>query len=506
MSFMSYGFFRRTVLSVAVSALVVGPLAACGSEASSDSDDASSEEPAPEGCGGAAPEERLPDFNGDGLADLAVPAPLSTVGGEDLAGAVSVVYGSETGPDTENAQVISRATEGELGELAAGGERFGTDTVARDLDGDGFADLAVTTSEFPPETIVLWGSAEGLTSGTALTGGDGLNSGDFDGDGQADLLLGNYHGSGAADGDGLTVLYGPLDRGGEAPRVDSFGAGMNFGSDYVPQETIVGDLTGDGRDDLVTSQAFEEMQEHGRFYQGGEDGLSHDYRDLDTYSANGVVADVNGDGCGDLVARDVTMVSEVSDTQEGEVRVLLGSPSGPGKSGEPITQETVGLEGAAGDEFGAALAAADVNGDGFTDVAVGIPGEDEAAGAVTLLLGGEDGLTGADAPTFGQDTPDVPGEDEADDRFGTAVWLADVTGDGGPELAVGAPGQRDGQDIAGAVWVLGDPAEGSAEGSAGSEEMEVTSFGPGDLGAPTEGSDGSVIGWTGTYFGESFGN
>ncbi|MEO3756257.1 hypothetical protein [Streptomyces sp. B6B3] len=496
---------RKALLSVAVTAMVTGSLAACGSESEGASNDAS-EEPAPapeEGCRGASPEEaahqRFPDFNGDGHADLAVPARLSTVDGMERAGAVSVVYGSENGPDTENPQVISRATEGELGELAARGTGFGDDTVARDLDGDGFSDLAVTLFQDRSTTVVLWGSEEGLTSGTELNGGDGLDGGDFDGDGQADLLLGNAYDTGAQDGDGLTVLYGPLDRDGGTARRDSFGGGMNFGADYVPQETIVGDLNGDGRDDLVTSQAFEEMQEHGRFYPGGAEGLSQDYRDLDTYSANGVVADVNGDGCGDLVVRDVTMVSEVSDTQEGEVRVLLGSPSGPKKSGEPITQETVGLEGAEGDEFGAALAAGDVNGDGFADVAVGTPGEEGEAGAVTLLMGGEDGLTGTDAPTFGQGLPDVPGEDEPGDRFGTALWLADMNGDDRPELAVGAPGQRDGQVVAGAVWVLGDPA-------AGSEELEVTAFGPGDLGAPTEGSDGSTgFSPEGTGFGESFG-
>ena len=45
----------------------------------------------------------------------------------------------------------------------------------------------------------------------------------------------------------------------------------------------------------------------------------------------------------------------------------------------------------AGDLFGYSLAAADFNGDGFTDLAVGVPFEDQAAtndGAVNVIYGG----------------------------------------------------------------------------------------------------------------------
>ncbi|OEV25562.1 hypothetical protein AN219_25635, partial [Streptomyces nanshensis] len=48
-----------------------------------------------------------------------------------------------------------------------------------------------------------------------------------------------------------------------------------------------------------------------------------------------------------------------------------------------LTQNSPGVPGVneEGDEFGKALAAGDVNGDGYADIAVGVPGEDIGSGA-----------------------------------------------------------------------------------------------------------------------------
>ncbi|WP_458090441.1 FG-GAP repeat domain-containing protein [Streptomyces malaysiensis] len=106
------------------------------------------------------------DFNKDGRADLAVSAPTGTVGGKAKAGYVAVVYGSASGADTAHRQVISQATEGVPGD-PADSAYFGAHTVARDLDGDGYTDLAVQTGRSPAVTV-LWGSANGLADATQL--------------------------------------------------------------------------------------------------------------------------------------------------------------------------------------------------------------------------------------------------------------------------------------------------------------------------------------------------
>ncbi|NEA03260.1 hypothetical protein G3I28_28670, partial [Streptomyces sp. SID10116] len=309
-----------------------------------------------EGPAAARGKRIVTDFDGDGHADLAVPAPLSTVDGVRLAGSVSVVYGSQAGPAPRRPQVIDRASKGPLGVLAARQEQFGDHAVARDLDSDGFTDLALGRS-------VLWGSREGLRTGSTLAAG-GVRGGDFDGDGHADLL----------DAD-LTVGYGPFSRAGE-PRRTGKKPRAHFGDDQWPRTITVGDLTGDGRDDVVTGQGFEEMQNRGYFFQGRSTGLAPEPEELNTYNGAGAVGDVDGDGYGDLVVRELGSVSEGAEHEKGEIRVLRGSASGPGRAATVIDQESAEVPGTgrAGDQFGFALAAGDVDGDGRADVAVGVPG------------------------------------------------------------------------------------------------------------------------------------
>ncbi|MCB9134967.1 MAG: FG-GAP repeat protein [Anaerolineales bacterium] len=98
-------------------------------------------------------------------------------------------------------------------------------------------------------------------------------------------------------------------------------------------------------------------------------------------------------------------------------------------------------------EFGFAVAAGDVNGDGFGDVLVGIPkyGDDIArAGAVFGYYGGPGGL---------KSTPDwqMTGT-QAGARFGGAVAAGDVNGDGFDDVFVGAFRFNGGQAEEGAVF------------------------------------------------------
>jgi hypothetical protein len=81
----------------------------------------------------------------------------------------------------------------------------------------------------------------------------------------------------------------------------------------------------------------------------------------------------------------------------------------------------------ASDQFGAALAAGDLDRDGFAELAVGVPSETlgsiPAAGAVNVLYGAAGVLTGSGGQFFTQDSPRVPGVAEEVDIFGSElVW------------------------------------------------------------------------------------
>jgi hypothetical protein len=105
----------------------------------------------------------------------------------------------------------------------------------------------------------------------------------------------------------------------------------------------------------------------------------------------------------------------------------------------------------------------DFNGDGFADLAVGVPGDDSAeinAGAVNVIRGGARGLTARGNQLWTEDTPGLPSRANRGEAFGSALAVGDFNGDGFADLAAGAPrDQVGGAPAAGAVVVLnGSPA------------------------------------------------
>ncbi|GGV53191.1 hypothetical protein GCM10010277_50660 [Streptomyces longisporoflavus] len=428
----------------------------------------------------AAASKPVTDFNHDGYADLAISAPGGAVDGISGAGYVSIVYGSASGADTAHAKQINRATAGVPGDPEEDGG-FGSGTEAGDFDGDGYTDLTVTNGK---TDAVIWGSADGLTEGTELPGDyvSELKAGDFNGDGKTDLVANSWR--------TLQVNYGPFTRDGKPASTSSVENG-----DDGPQNLMVGDVTGDGADDLVTGHAMEEMQHSSRLWKGGKDGLSTTSTPTKRFTTNGVIADVDKDGYGDLVAREVNEVSEDQVADAGAIRVIYGSKTGFSTRTAKIDQDTAGVPGAGeegelngpnkGDQFGYSVTAGDVTGDGYADIVVGVPGEDldnvEDAGAVVLLKGGANGLTGTGSQAFNQTTANVPGVSEKDDYFGESVQLTDVNKDGLADLTVGVP-QEDGTTVnSGAGWLFRGAKTGLTT-------TGITSFSPSSLGTPEAGA------------------
>ncbi|MEU6819008.1 FG-GAP and VCBS repeat-containing protein [Streptomyces atriruber] len=467
---------RRPAISTAVAAALIGslgvPLVAGTASAQ-----------------GAAATVRE-DFDGDGYQDVAVAAPGATVGGHAWAGYITVSYGSAHGLDPERTTVIDQDSPGVPG-VSGDDQAFGYAMIARDLDGDGLTDLAVAARGYRPENnvsgsvIVLWGRKGGISGQGAVRVaapanaqvGEDITAGDFNGDGHADVFMSN-----GEDRDYHDVLYGPFTRDGAPAREQQV---QVYSTDNFINSTATGDFNGDGIEDLATFYVYENHAEGGKLWLGTKDGLSTVPQRLASSSGT-AVADFDQDGHADLATR-IFPNGDTEGTEEdpGTVKIYYGSSSGPSQSRtQTITQNTAGVPGASekGDQFGGRLSAGDANGDGYPDLAVGVPGEaigtKKKAGAVVLLKGGRGGLTGQGAQAFHQDTAGVPGVAESGDVFGGSVRLLDVTGDGKADLVAGAPGENLGSVVnGGAVWLL----RGATGGLTASKSVAEN---PTDIGAP----------------------
>ncbi|MFD5895947.1 FG-GAP-like repeat-containing protein [Streptomyces sp. NPDC060366] len=440
----------------------------------------------------AAPSGMQGDFNGDGYRDLAIAAPLGKISGKTGAGYVAVVYGTKNGLDKSKRTIISQATTGIPG-TPEKGDNFGDRLTTGDLDGDGYTDLVVgvhaerigDTDSFGVITVV-WGGASGLKSAVDISAplpkyrnelGWGLASGDFDGDGRTDLAAVNI----AAPE--LNIFKGPVSRTGKAAGlvgIDTYSqTGIN--ADRI----VAGNVNGDGATDLLVmgqEESGDAYRTRSVLYKGGQSGLKSSSKVAGGYEA--VISDVDKDGYGDIVTGNFMEKSadEPNGGLGGAITVTYGSAAGLStRTPVRITQDTTGVPGTAkkGDRFGWSLAAGDTNRDGYADVAIGAPnevtGSKRATGTVTVLRGSAKGLTGTGSKSFTQDTAGVPGAAEAEDQFGASVELTDSNNDGRAELVAGAFAENEG---AGSVWLF-------KSGTSGITATGSTSFGAASVGGPS---------------------
>ncbi len=245
-------------------------------------------------------------------------------------------------------------------------------------------------------------------------------------------------------------------------------------------DPYVCDFNGDGDDDLAVGSPGEDVNgltdvgsvlvlpASGGKPSGASDQLWHQGIDGikgveavgEGFGSSLACGDFDGDGFDDL-AVGTPGDRTGSGVAGGAVNVLFGSGSGLSTRDQHLHQSSPGVSGKpeSGDEFGGAVAAGDFNGDGYDDLAIGVPGEDVQgladAGMIHVLYGADEGLESAGSIGWTQDSPGVRQKSEPGDHFGGSLVAGDFNGDGYVDLGVGAPDEGiNGRAEAGLVQVF----------------------------------------------------
>jgi hypothetical protein len=369
-------------------------------------------------CGGGGGGETIPPFNS--YTSVAV-ADLDGDGLPDVVAVYAYVAGAPPHPGYAAVYLQDAANPGHF--LPPTTYVVGNDPASvavADLDGDGRPDIVTANAILSTNgagdstvSVLLQDAAHPghyLPAVSYATGPDPLSVaiGDLNGDGKPDLAV--------ADSSGISVLF--QDAAGKLlPKITiATGSGCTSVS--------IADLDGDGTPDLLATDAVSVLV----LLQNPGGGGS--FRAPVRYGAGqqplyAVAGDLNGDGKPDIA---VANIGSPSDLTKASVSVLLQDPTRAGAFLAAVNYVT--------QADSTAVAIADLDGDGWPDFAVANAGTlggvcppdcNTVDTGVSVLL--QDGTSPGN---FGTAVDYAPTGND----FVTAVAIADINGDGKPDLIV----------------------------------------------------------------------
>lgn len=428
----------------------------------------------------------LGDINADGFADFLVAAPNKN----NAAGVVYLFLGSETITTAS----FSTAEAYTYFKGASGSDETGTALSAGDFNGDGRTDIAISapsayvlgTSErrgsvyvfFAPENFEDWAGGMNVRSADLIfyaeqklsDFGFAIDmSGDANGDGRADLLIGS---PGYDNSTGRAYLvFGSETLSGrfEFADLDATADYAIFtgeaGGDHAGYSVkFVGNANADASElhDFLISAPYHDdsLADQGKVYfQAGLASFYDASQSTSTHSLAMTTASIVGEASKDLFGAVLADLGDLNADRIADFAISAHThdPTSRTRDGGKVylfhgdaTAFTGALTTASasttilGDSeklmFGSGIAAGDINNDGFIDLVIGASGADtdvlQDAGQVSVFLNSEAGFAAsfsvadADENLFGIKTNEAFGA--------TLEFLGDVDGDGNGDFALGS--------------------------------------------------------------------
>ena len=399
------------------------------------------------------------DFNKDGYKDLAIGLRLEDIKITPTSpnildvGAVNVIYGSNSGLNFLNNQILYQGYNGTL-DTSESGDFFGDALAAGDFNKDGVDDLAIGvphedvrigTSEKIDAGVVniIYGSKSGLvTTGNQMwyQGNNGIADAPESGDIFGSALAAGNFGKDTADDLAIGV-----------PRED-----VGSTSDAGVVNIIYGSTSG-----LVTThnQMWYQNNDLPATPTGIKDPLEAGDRFGSVLAAGNFGKENTDDLAIGVPGEDIKITSTSPNVVDaGMINVIYGSSSGLVKQGNqiwyqnndlPVTPTGIKNPHETNDKFGSALAAGNFGKENTDDLAIGVPGEMvgniENAGMINVIYGSSSGLVKQGNQIWYQNNDQgvdgIKDSYETNDQFGSVLAAGNFGKENTDDLAIGVPGE-----------------------------------------------------------------